>query len=190
MRTKEHHCENFSGKLLVAMPHIKPHNFAKTLIYVYSHGESGTEGIILNRASVQFRFEDLLVHAGIAVQPMRSPRLHYGGPVDTDRGFVLHSSDYLSEESVLVGENLAVTRTVDVLRMIATRSIPKNYWISVGRTHWPARQLRKEIQENKWLCIEPTLDLIFSEDLETKWVRAFSILDTIPAQFSNLCGHA
>jgi putative transcriptional regulator len=183
-------CVELVGKLLVAMPHVKTSPFTQTLIYIYEHDSYGSRGLIVNRISPKLHLEDLLAHLGVVARhPMKNPYIYHGGSTDLDRGFVLHTGDYLTDGSLLIGDNFALTKTVEIIKTIISQSFPQHYWITMGCTYWPQGQLERDLQENYWLCIEPTIELVFSMDLETKWRRAFSSLGTIPAQFTTFCGH-
>jgi putative transcriptional regulator len=191
MNTTRHYSAHFVGKLLVAMPHIKVPPFSQTLIYICGHNEQGSMGIIVNRLEPKIQFEDLLLHVGLMTKhaPKGVP-IYCGGTTGIDRGFVLHSTDCLVKESILVGENLALTGTIGILEAIASGCAPQNYWVVMGHTRWPAGRLEHDVQENEWLCIEPNAELIFSTDVETKWRQAFAVLDIVPARLTAFYGHA
>jgi putative transcriptional regulator len=116
--------------------------------------------------------------------------VHYGGPVEVGRGFVLHSSDYSAESTVLIENGFAMTATLDILRAIAVNEGPRDILLALGYVGWGAGQLEHEIQENGWLTIEADSALIFDHDLEGKWRQALATLGIDPAVLSFEIGHA
>jgi putative transcriptional regulator len=185
------HYNNFVGKILVAMPHIKASYFAQTVIFVCEHNEWQSSGIILNRLDPKIEFNDLLLHLGLtANQTLKNTCMHYGGPIDMDKGFVLHTTDFLTHESMIIGDNFAITKTVGILKSIISDGVPKNYLVAMGHTQWQAGQLEHDFQENEWLCIDPSVELVFSTDVKTKWQRAFSSFNIVPERLTAFCGHA
>lgn len=182
---------NFTGKLLVAMPHVKTSRFSQTVIFVCENNEKGSIGIILNRLEQKIQFDDLLLHVGLTrKKTLKNAYIYHGGSTDIDKGFVLHTADFLTQESISIGESFAMTKTVGILKSIVSDGVPQHYWVAMGYTYWPVGQLEYDFQENEWLCMEPNIELIFSTDIRTKWRRAFSIFKIAPARLSTFCGNA
>ncbi|MDR2417395.1 MAG: YqgE/AlgH family protein [Holosporales bacterium] len=182
---------NFAGKLLIAMPHVRTPRFAQTVMFVCEHNEKGSTGIILNRLESKIQFDDLLLHVGLTrKQTLKNACIYHGGSTDMDKGFILHTADFLTQESIPIGENFALTKTIGILKSIVSDGIPQYYWIAMGYTYWPIGQLEYDFQENEWLCMEPNIELMFSTDVRTKWQRAFSVFNIVPERLSAFCGNA
>jgi len=120
----------------------------------------------------------------------REVPVHYGGPVEVVRGFVLHSTDYLSDSTVIIENGYAMTATLDILRAIANEQGPSRAILALGYVGWGAGQLEQEIHQNGWLMIDADMDLIFSHDLELKWREALASIGVDPSILSMDVGHA
>ena len=166
--------------------------FRFSVIYIVSHDRSGAMGIIVNKSKPGLFISDLLEQVGISgdVQIADTPVLN-GGPVDIDRGFVLHSSDYFKpESSLIVSDTLSLTSTKDVLESLVSEEHPKQAMLAVGYAGWGPGQLEKEIAENSWLVTEADDNLVFSDDLESKWGLALSDMGVDPSCLSQSGGQA
>jgi putative transcriptional regulator len=187
------------GQLLIAMPSMTDGPFARTVVYLCAHSADGAMGIMINQPAPQITFPDLLVQlevipkgAGIRL-PVRARRMqvHRGGPVETGRGFVLHSSEYFIESSTLpIDEHVSLTATLDILKAIAAGDGPANAMLALGYAGWSPGQLDTEIQANGWLHCPAIPDLIFDTDLEGKYTRALAMLGVDPGRLSPQAGHA
>jgi len=182
-----------TGQLLVAMPAMRDPRFARTVIYVCVHNAEGAIGLVLNRLVGSIEFTDLvgqldlnLMESDIVVKPP----VHFGGPVDTERGFVLHSADYQSEETLDIDKEVGLTATVDIVRTIASGRGPENHLLALGYAGWGPGQLDGEIQENAWLNVEADKALVFDTDLDSKWDRALKKLGVDSALLSTEAGRA
>lgn len=180
-----------TGHLLVAMPTIGD-NFEKSVVYICAHSDDGAMGLVINKPVDHITFPELLDQLGIADDaPSNEIRVHYGGPVDPSRGFVLHSGDYFIENSTLqVSDQIGLTATVDVLRAIAEGSGPSSSILALGYAGWSAGQLENEIKANGWLSCPARMDLIFNSALDDKWDMALATLGADPARLSMLSGNA
>jgi putative transcriptional regulator len=187
------------GQLLIAMPSMTDGPFARTVVYLCAHSADGAMGIMINQPAPQITFPDLLVQLEVIPQgagfrlPMRARRMqvHRGGPVETGRGFVLHSSEYFIESSTLpIDEHVSLTATLDILKAIAAGDGPANAMLALGYAGWSPGQLDTEIQANGWLHCPAIPDLIFDTDLEGKYTRALAILGVDPGRLSPQAGHA
>jgi len=148
-------------------------------------------GLVLNRPLVEPDFNDLLKQLKVEPQPpIRALRLVSGGPVDHDRGFVLHSKDWLGEGSVHVDDSLALTASLDILHEVAEGRGPTEALLALGYAGWGPGQLDQELQNNFWLVAEPTQDILFDEASTTKWRRALAVLQVDPALLSSQAGRA
>jgi len=187
------------GQFLVAMPGMLDERFARSVIYLCAHSEEGAMGIVVNQAVPQISFSDLLVQLDIIPEgpEIRLPRaasrmiVQRGGPVETGRGFVLHSADYFADNSTLpIDENICLTATLDVLKAIASGSGPESAMLALGYAGWGAGQLEEEIQANGWLSLKGDAELIFDTDLDGKYTRALAMMGVDPAMLSGEAGHA
>lgn len=180
-----------TGQLLIAMPAMADPRFAQTVIYVCAHTGDGAMGLVLNRPLVRPTFDDLLRQLEIApVPPARQIRLCAGGPVDNARGFVLHTTDWTGEGSLRVNDALALTASLDVLKVIAAGGGPREGLLALGYAGWGPGQLDAEIQQNAWLSAPADETLLFDSNHDTKWRRAMATLRVDPALLSSVAGRA
>lgn len=188
------------GQLLVAMPAMADPRFKRAVIYMCAHSAEGAMGIIINQPAHDISFVKLLEQLEILPQgegsddqhqDLESMVVHVGGPVDTGRGFVLHSSDYFAADNTLpIDESVCLTATVDILRAIAAGGGPHRALLALGYAGWAPGQLESEIQANGWLTCPAEPDLIFDSDLEGKYDRALARLGIDPSHLVSDAGHA
>lgn len=182
---------SLTGQFLVAMPSMADPRFARTVIYLCAHGPEGAMGLVINKPMPTIRFPDLLEQLGIeAGREAEAMRVHFGGPVESGRGFVLHSADFMREGTMMVDSAVALTATIDVLRAIANGAGPRQHLLALGYAGWGPGQLDVEIQANGWLQVPADAAILFDEDLSTKWERAIAKLGITPAMLSADAGHA
>jgi putative transcriptional regulator len=182
-----------TGQLLIAMPAMRDPRFTRTVIYMCVHNDQGAMGLVINRLVGSIKFADLLEELDLKSPPVDSshfPTIHFGGPVETGRGFVLHSDDYLRDDSMPLDDGLALTATVDILRDIALGSGPDKAILALGYAGWGPGQLDGELQENSWLSVESDLDLLFGSALDDKWEQALAKLGISASLLSSDAGHA
>jgi len=183
---------NYKGQLLLATPNMGDPRFARAVIYICGHDKGGAMGLIINKSKNGLHISDLLDQIGISgdVRVADRPVLS-GGPVDIDRGFVLHSQDYFKDNSSLrVSETLTLTSTKDVLEALVTDKAPKNAMIAVGYAGWGKGQLEKELAQNSWLIAQADDALIFDTDLDGKWTKALLAMGIDPAALAASGGQA
>lgn len=187
------------GQILVAMPTIRDERFARTVIYLCAHSDEGAMGIVVNQPASNINFRDLLVQLEvipsdnlIEIPPRaESVRVLRGGPVETGRGFVLHSADFFIENSTLpIDDGICLTATLDILKAIARGQGPSSAVLALGYAGWASGQLESEIQANGWLHCEADEDLIFGLDAEAKYAHALQKIGIDPAKLSSYSGHA
>lgn len=180
-----------TGKLLVAMPYLKDQRFHHSVIYICGHDENGSMGLIVNKPLNSVNFHDLLEQVQIDYDE-NSPNglIHYGGPVEVGRGFVLHTNDYLATASVAINNNFAFTATVEILRAISNNQGPRNALVALGYVSWGAMELEAEIQNNGWLVIEAHENLIFNKGYEDIWHHAMASIGIDPLRLVFDVGHA
>jgi putative transcriptional regulator len=180
------------GKLLIAMPGMSDDRFAQTVIYMCAHSAKGAMGLVINRPVPGLSFFELMKQLEIITSPSaRDFPVLYGGPVETGRGFVLHSDDYESADSTLpVAEDISLTATLDILRAIAEARGPKRALFALGYAGWGPGQIEAEFQANGWLHCEADPGLIFALEPEVKWRAALARLGIDPLGLSASAGRA
>lgn len=181
----------FAGHLLVAMPGMPDPRFARTVIYMCAHTKDGAMGLVINKPFTQLSFPDLLDQLGIkAPKHSKAIRLRTGGPVESGRGFVLHSDDYMHEGTMPVQDGIALTATVDILKAMAEGEGPRRSLLALGYANWGPGQLENELTGNGWLTVPVDDDIVFDAELDTKWERALAKAGAHPSFLSGEAGHA
>lgn len=187
------------GQILIAMPGMEDARFARSIVFLCAHSEEGAMGIILNQLAPKLSFADLLAQLDIVPKAAEAGtigltstiRVHHGGPVETGRGFVLHSRDYFVEKATLpISDSVALTTTLEVLKAIADGRGPERVLLALGYAGWAPGQLEKEIHANGWLNCPADSALVFDRELETKYDRAMRKLGVDLAKLSSVAGHA
>ena len=165
--------------------------FSKSVIYMCVHNEEGAMGLIVNKLLDSLIFADLLSQLNIETMGV-APKLpiHFGGPVETGRGFVLHSADYSGDGTIDVTDDMALTATIDILRDIAEDKGPEQFFLALGYAGWGAGQLDGEIQQNAWLNVPSDADLAFGSEIGSKWERAIAKIGVDLSLLSGDAGHA
>lgn len=187
------------GHLLIAMPSMADQRFARSVVYICAHSSDGAMGIVINKLASEVSFRDLLVQLEVvqARKEQHLPgrvdrvRVHRGGPVETGRGFVLHSADFFLENATLpIADGVCLTATLEILRAISEGRGPERALLALGYAGWAPGQLEFEIQSNGWLHSQADAALIFDDDVEQKYDRALAKLGVEPAMLSMEAGHA
>jgi putative transcriptional regulator len=187
------------GQMLIASPSMQDERFTRTLIYICAHSSEGAMGIVVNQPAPHISFPDLLVKLEVipAADMIQLPRragvvkVLKGGPVETERGFVLHSADFFIENSTLpIDEGVCLTATLDILKAIARGKGPESALLALGYAGWAPGQLEAEIHNNGWLHCSADSDLIFGTDVEAKYDRALKKIGIMPGMLSSDVGHA
>lgn len=198
-RTASKSGDYLDGQMLIAMPSLQDGPFARSLVYLCAHREDGAMGIIVNHTATTVRFPELLVQLGIvndseAIQlPRRAEEIKVlrGGPVETGRGFVLHSSDFFIDNSTLpIADDVCLTATLDILKAIAKGAGPQKAVLALGYAGWSSGQLESEIRANGWLHCPADANLIFDDDFTTKYERALAKIGVSIAMLSGEAGRA
>ena len=179
------------GQCLIAMPGMHDPRFEKTVIYMCAHSPDGAMGLIVNRAINTVTFSDMLEQLEIDLASA-GPRINvlFGGPVESGRGFVLHTDDYLQDSTLAIGNGLSLTATQDILKAIAIGGGPLQCLLALGYAGWGAGQLDDEMKSNGWLSVAADKDLVFDHDLSGKWDRAMNKIGIDPQMLSQNVGHA
>jgi putative transcriptional regulator len=187
------------GQMLIAMPAMMDERFARSLIYVCAHSSEGAMGIVVNHPAPNIKFSDLLVKLDVipAADRIQLPRnaggvkVMRGGPVETERGFVLHSADFFIENSTLpIDEGICLTATIDILKAIARGDGPASAILALGYAGWAPGQLENEIQGNGWLHCAADPELIFGTDVGGKYDKALKKIGIDLGMLSSDSGHA
>ena len=177
--------ENFlEGKLLIAMPGMTDERFTQTVIYICAHSSKGAMGLVINKPIQGLTFVELMKQLQIETKEeiVGDLPILYGGPVETGRGFVLHSGDYEGSDSTLpVSADISLTATLDILRAIAEGRGPKQALFALGYAGWGAGQVENEFQFNGWLHCHADPALVFGTDPTAKWSAALSKLGIGPS---------
>ena len=180
-----------TGQLLVAMPQMEDQRFARSVVYICAHTDDGAMGLILNKLAEAINFSDLLEQLNLPVATVSDKtRVHFGGPVETGRGFVLHSDDFTQDASLLIENGVALTATVDILSAISKGNGPRNYLLALGYAGWAPGQLDSEIQANGWLIAPADTDILFGSKIENKWNTALNTIGIDVTMLSSHAGHA
>ena len=184
--------KSFTGQLLVAMPQMSDPRFARSVVYLCAHSdEAGAMGLIVNKQLASLTLGELF--AQLDIEPSAVPDLrpvHFGGPVEAGRGFVLHTADYREEATLHVGGNISVTATLEVLRAIGKDQGPRQSLFALGYAGWAPGQLDAEIQANGWLSVAADDEIVFGSDQDRKWNRALAKLGIALSVLSSDAGHA
>ena len=179
------------GQLLIAMPAMNDPNFQKSVIYVCAHSDEGAVGLVINQPATGVSFSEVLEQLDVSAPADGNQPIVIGGPVETGRGFVLHSIDYCKDDATLVTrERIGMTATIDILKAMAEGRGPEKALLAIGYSGWGPGQLESEIQANGWLTCPAEDALVFDDDFNTKWDRAIEILGIDPAFLSSDFGHA
>jgi len=186
------------GKLLLALPSMGDPRFHRAVIFICAHDEEGAMGLVINHEMPGVEFKELVgqlkLESDIKIdfEKLKLPVL-CGGPVESARGFLLHSDDFSREDTMRVegdAYGYGVSGTVDAIKDIAKGDGPDDLLFILGYAGWDAGQLDAEIAQNSWLVVEPDPELIFGGDAEDKWTRAVNKLGVDPAMLSSISGSA
>lgn len=183
---------NLSGKLLIAMPGMGDQRFEKSVVFLCVHSADGAMGLIVNKPRRELTFGNILEQLNIRPNPLKADiRVHFGGPVENGRGFVLHSADYGANPStVRVDARFGMTATLDVLQDIARGRGPDQSLLALGYSGWGPGQLEREIGQNGWLTCDADPGIVFGEADGGKWGQALQTLGVNPLTLSATAGRA
>jgi len=179
------------GQMLIAMPQMQDPRFERTVIYLCAHTEDGAMGLVINKVLDEVTFPDLLeqldIDTGIDEDVIQ---VHFGGPVEAGRGFVLHSADYMQDSPLVVSDSFGMTATIDILKSIAEGDGPRRSLLALGYAGWGPGQLEDEIQQNGWLCVSADEALVFGPGVNDRWQQAMAKLGIDINMLSGDAGHA
>ena len=184
-----------TGKLLLAMPSIGDPRFHRSVIFIAAHDEHGAMGLVVNFLAPDIKFAQLLDQLGLSsdievdTDALKMPVIN-GGPIETSRGFLLHSSEFNQNDTIRIGHDFSITGTTDALKDVIHGNGPENALFILGYAGWTPGQLESELQQNAWLVSEPDSALIFHDKCEDKWNMAMDKMGLDPAMLSGEIGRA
>ncbi len=181
---------SLEGHLLIATPMVQDTCFARSVIYMCAHNESGAMGIIVNYPVENLGLGEILDQLDIKSQQPRDLPIHFGGPVEANRGFIVHSAEYACAESLIQRNGVAVTASINVLQDLASGRGPKQGMLVLGYAGWSPGQLEQEIEAGSWIVVPASKQLVFDTDNETKWNVAIASLGIDMGHYSTEVGHA
>jgi putative transcriptional regulator len=178
------------GKFLVATPSLQESCFNRAVIYVCSHNEAGAMGLIVNYPVENVGVDDIMEQLNIINTSSWRLPIHFGGPVESNRGFVIHSDEFIANGTIYQQDGMAVTSNADVLQAMAEGRGPKQGLLALGYAGWSAGQLEAEMESGSWIVVLATKQLLFDTENEMKWGLAIASLGFDVGNFSSAVGHA
>ena len=187
-----HKAEGYlQGQLLVSTPLITSTCFHKSVIYLFAHNDEGAMGAIINQPLEMVHYSTLLEGDELPEDEFKEEiSVYNGGPVDRSRGFVVHTNDYNDEGTIFQGDSVSVSANTEILRDMITNRGPRKSLLTVGYAGWAPGQLEQEIEENSWITVPASEELIFDIDDDMKWSTASQSLGIDMNFFSTVVGHA
>ena len=181
----------FRNQLLIAMPGMDQGFFHRSVVYLCAHSDAGAMGIVINQKLPDIDFKDLLAQLSLPKSELlMQPIVHFGGPVETGRGFVLHSTDFMRDDTVRINDRMAITGPIDILRALAEGRGPERSIFALGYAGWGPGQLEDELRNNAWLTMPADDEVMFETALGRKWDVAMSRIGVSPLTLSMDAGHA
>ncbi len=184
---------NLAGKMLLAMPSIGDKRFEQAVIFVCAHDQQGAMGIVINSQISDVPFNKVIAQTGIQSDiaiDMDQIQVLNGGPVDTSRGFLLHSADFKRNETVQVSSDYAVSGTIDALKDVVSGNGPQRMLFAMGHAGWTAGQLDKELLDNAWLIAEANPSIVFDLPYDQRWKAGLQSIGIDPLMLSSTVGNA
>lgn len=182
---KENQGTYLTGKCLISTPCMEDERFSQSLIYICSHNKEGAMGFVINKKIKEFSFSDLASQLPVHIaKPVMAIDLHQGGPLEKVRGFVLHSTDYIKNDTIKIDNTIAISSSMDIITDIAYGNGPLHNLIALGYASWAPQQLEQEIIDNDWLVVDSSPELVFQTNDEDKWQKA---LDKSGIDLNRLC---
>lgn len=184
-KANDNHNYYFAGKLLIATPELDGTFFNRSVIYICAHNESGAMGLVINQTIPSIATNDILQQLQLdSTISLHDFPVHLGGPVDANKGFILHSNDYTRNETVKINQELSLTSDIEVLRDIAKGSGPEHSLFTLGYAGWGEGQLEEEIKHNAWFPVNADDDIMFSTPDNAKWDKAAQLLGIAGKNFT------
>jgi putative transcriptional regulator len=181
---------NLTHHFLIAMPNMADPNFNGALTYICDHGEQGAMGVVVNRP-IELDLSTLFEQIGLSLpERLQKQSVYFGGPVQTERGFVLHTPPQIFSSTLTVNEEVSLTTSKDVLEAVSQGAGPNKFMVSLGYAGWAAGQLEEEIKQNAWLSVGADPHVIFDMAPEQRLPAAMRLLGIDFARLSEEAGHA
>jgi putative transcriptional regulator len=182
---------NLAQHFLIAMPNMVDPHFAKTLTFICEHNDQGALGLVVNRP-IEMNLHTLLAQVDISpdVDRFKLVPVHFGGPVQIDRGFVLHTPLGQWQSTLSVSREIGLTTSKDILEAVARGEGPRQILVTLGYAGWAPGQLEHELAQNAWLTVGATPDVIFEMPAEERFAAAMNLLGIDYAKLSEVAGHA
>ena len=195
-RKNKNYC-SLEGKFLIASPNISDPRFSKTLIYMISDSYEGSMGVIVNKPAININPKDIFYNLKeYDLQKDQDYMVHYGGPVEFNKGFILHSNDYeTGEEKTLLKNNLVISSNQKILEDLSSGKGPSKFLVLIGYSGWYSHQLAEELKQNSWLIADVSKKILFSNNYSLKWKSALKTVglkeESLHSfKFSNYSGSA
>ena len=181
---------SLKNQMLIAMPSLQDANFHKSVTLICEHNKEGAMGIVVNHP-LDLSTTDLLEHMSIpCVESNNINPVLAGGPVQTDRGFVIHRADKLWKSSIHLDQDIAITTSTDILTAIGKKEVSSDAFIALGYAGWGPGQLEQEIMENSWLTTPIKSEILFETDIKIRWNKAAKEIGFDVSQLSYYGGQA
>ena len=180
---------SLTGQLLIAMPQMEDPRFSRSVVFMCAHNAEGAMGLVVNKTVEEPSMGELMQQLGIESDGFARARVHFGGPVEAARGFVLHSTDYTEQGTLVVGD-VGLTATMDILRAIGRGEGPRQKFFALGYAGWGPGQLDAEMQANGWLHVDADEALVFDPNSKDKWQQALAKIGIELTALSGDAGHA
>jgi putative transcriptional regulator len=190
MSNKKDDIRNLKGKILIST---LPDSYAylnKSMVYLCSHNKNGAMGVIINKLIPDMNVRDVLKKLKINTEGMKNLNIHFGGIAEIDRCFILHSDDYMSSNSLIIGSRIALTVNGDITRVMTAARGPEKKLVCMGCCLWGVEQLENEVASSYWIPIDPDEALIFGDPKADKWTKALLKIGSKTNVFSDLQGNA
>jgi len=185
---------SLENQFLIAMPHLQDPNFNGSVTYLWKHSEEGALGVVINQPSdisVIALLEELKIKPPAErIESLQSEKVLHGGPVERNKGFILHSGEREWDYTIPVTDEVSISMSPDIMRAIADGEGPEKYLVALGCAGWEAGQLEQEISDNVWLTVPMNSELLFSRDYDNKASAAAAILGVKLHQLSSIAGHS
>lgn len=183
---------SLKNHFLIAMPSLMDPQFFRSVTYLCEHTEKGAIGIVINQPILHLRLGDILEQMGIRTNyPEVAGRLVFaGGPVHTERGFILHERGKKWQSTLEISDTISLTTSPDILQAIANNEGPMHSLIALGFANWEENQLEKELSQNSWLYGPASFDILFHMSIEYRWRAAALLMGVDVSRLSNDIGHA
>ncbi len=187
---------NLTNQFLIAMPGMTDDNFARTVVYLCEHSEKGALGLVINKP-IDIKLKNLFEKVDLSLdrEELAEQPVYFGGPVQTERGFVMHEkgpadAPPYNSSIVIPGGVVEVTTSRDVLEALSSGAGPKKVLVTLGYSGWTAGQLEDELARNGWLNVDADASVIFDTPVEQRYERALALLGVDPRMLSQEAGHA